>query len=100
MIGSFLFGVGSLLIFTMVTTMLTEFMPKKSSSGVAVNNFVRNIVSCIASVVAAPLLSGVGHGWTFTILGIIALASSSVIWAMKRYGPKWRKSMDEKRQAM
>ncbi len=42
-IANFFFGVGSMLVFGAATTMLTEFMPKRSSSGVAVNNFVRNI---------------------------------------------------------
>lgn len=38
MIANFFFGIGSMVIFGIATTMLTEFMPKKSSSGVAVNN--------------------------------------------------------------
>lgn len=67
MIGNFFFGLGSMFIFGMSTTMLTEFMPKKSSSGVAVNNFVRNIFSCIGGVVAQPLVSAIGDGWLFTV---------------------------------
>ncbi|RMZ87844.1 hypothetical protein DV736_g4923, partial [Chaetothyriales sp. CBS 134916] len=38
LIANFFYGLGSLLIFAMVTTMLTEFMPRKASSGVALNN--------------------------------------------------------------
>lgn len=45
-IANFVFGFGSMLIFATATTMLTEFMPKQASAGVAVNNFVRNILSC------------------------------------------------------
>ncbi len=40
-IASFFFGLGNMLVFGAVTTMLTEFTPKRSSSGVALNNFVR-----------------------------------------------------------
>ena len=76
--------------------MLTEFMPKKASSGVAVNNFIRNICSCIGAVTAQPLISAIGNGWLFTGLSVIAMASSVVVWAMRKYGPEWRKSMDEK----
>ncbi|KAJ5190430.1 uncharacterized protein N7498_009415 [Penicillium cinerascens] len=94
MIANFFFGVGSMLIFSMVTTMLTEFMPKKSSEGVALNNFVRNIFSCVGSLVTAPIISGIGNGWLFTILGLVALASSSVIVLMRVYGPRWRVKMD------
>ncbi|KAJ5295921.1 hypothetical protein PENANT_c001G03734 [Penicillium antarcticum] len=94
MIANFFFGVGSMLIFSMVTTMLTEFMPKKSSEGVALNNFVRNIFSCVGSLVTAPIIGAIGNGWLFTILGIVGFASSSVIYLMRIYGPRWRKTMD------
>lgn len=98
MIANFFFGMGSMLIFSMVTTMLTEFMPKKSSEGVALNNFVRNIFSCIGCVVTAPIIGGIGNGWLFTILGLVSFASSGVILLMRLYGPKWRMSMDAKLQ--
>lgn len=94
MIANFFFGVGSMLIFSAATTMLTEFMPKKSSSGVAVNNFVRNIFSCLGGVVASPLIDAVGNGWLFTGLGIIAFFSGGTALAIRRWGPKWREDMD------
>ena len=80
----------------MSTTMLTEFLPKQASTGVAVNNFLRNIFSCVGGVIAAPVIDAIGNGWLFTILGIVGMLSSSVIWAMKHFGPRWRQSMDEK----
>ena len=94
LIANFFFGVGSMLIFAMATTMLTEFMPKKASSGVAVNNFVRNIFSCVGAVVAQPLIAAIGNGWLFTGVGVIATGSSVVVWAMRRFGPQWRERMD------
>ncbi|KAJ6014552.1 hypothetical protein N7540_009143 [Penicillium herquei] len=96
MIANFFFGIGSMLIFSMVTTMLTEFMPKKSSSGVALNNFVRNIFSCVGSFITAPIINAIGNGWLFTILGLLGFASASVIFLMKKYGPRWRLKMDER----
>ena len=94
MIANFFYGIGSMLIFAMATTMLTEFMPKQSSNGVALNNFVRNIFSCVGAVVAAPIIKAIGDGWLFTILGVWTLLSSLTIWAMRRFGPKWRETMD------
>ena len=38
MIATFMFGIGSMLVFSVATTMLTEFIPGKSASSVAVNN--------------------------------------------------------------
>ncbi|CAD0090955.1 unnamed protein product [Aureobasidium mustum] len=91
MIANFFFGVGSMLIFAVVTTMLTEFMPKKASHGIALNNFVRNIFSCVGSLVASPLIDWCGDGWLFTVIGIWCLVSGVlVIWSMKRFGEGWR----------
>lgn len=111
MIANFFYGIGSMLIFAMATTMLTEFMPQRSSSGVALNNFVRNIFSCAGGIVGAPLILAIGNGWLFTILGLWALSSASVIWAMRsrctfanhaslrltspEFGPRWRIKMEE-----
>ncbi|KAJ5659596.1 hypothetical protein N7507_006047 [Penicillium longicatenatum] len=95
-IANFFFGIGSMIIFSMVTTMLTEFMPKKSSIGVALNNFVRNIFSCVGSLITAPLINAIGNGWLFTILGLIGFTSALVILFMKIYGPRWRLKMDER----
>ena len=83
-----------MLIFAMSTTMLTEFMPKKASNGVAVNNFVRNIFSCVGGEVAQPLIAAIGNGWLFTSLGVIGATSGIVVWVMRRFGPKWRESMN------
>ncbi|KAH8701892.1 putative MFS multidrug resistance transporter [Talaromyces proteolyticus] len=91
MIANFGFGIGSMLIFAVSTTMLTEFLPKKSSSGVALNNFVRNIFSCVGTIVTSPIIRGIGNGWLFTIIGLVALVSGlAVLSTMKKFGPRWR----------
>ncbi|KAI9850043.1 MAG: hypothetical protein M1838_006158 [Thelocarpon superellum] len=106
MTANFFFGIGSMIIFGTSTTMLTEFMPpRKSSSGVALNNFVRNIFSAVGGIVTAPLIDGgsggsgserhqvLGNGWLFTILGLWALVSGvGTIVALRRFGPRWRET--------
>ncbi|KAF2683159.1 MFS general substrate transporter [Lentithecium fluviatile CBS 122367] len=96
MMANFFFGVGSMLIFSLASTMLTEFMPKRASAGIAINNFVRNIFSFTGAVVAEPIIGAIGNGWIMTILGLWSLVSGcAVIWAMGRYGSKWRVKMVE-----
>lgn len=77
--------------------MLTEFMPKKSSSGVALNNFIRNIFSCVGVVVTEPLIRAMGVGWLCTMVALFAWISSNLgIWLLLRNSSKWRKMMDKK----
>lgn len=76
--------------------MLTEFVRKRSSGSVAVNNFVRNILSCIGTIVAAPWMKGVGIGYMMTALCIICLLLRSVgILPINKKAQKWREAMDE-----
>ncbi|KAF1813459.1 major facilitator superfamily transporter [Eremomyces bilateralis CBS 781.70] len=96
MIGNFFFGMGSMIVFAMSATMLTEFLPGRASNGVAVNNFVRNIFSCVGALIAEPLIGAIGNGWLCTILSLVAVISGSfVILTMKKYGEAWRQKMTE-----
>lgn len=95
-IANFFFGIGSMTVFSMATTMLTEFMPKRASSGVALNNFVRNILSCVGTIVGVPLINAMGNGWLFTMIALVSLITgTSVILSMKKFGPQWRIKMDK-----
>ncbi|KAK1245491.1 hypothetical protein MKX08_005120 [Trichoderma sp. CBMAI-0020] len=95
-IGSFIFGAASMLVFSAATTMLTEFVRKKSSAGVAVNNFVRNILSCVGVIVAAPWINAIGVGWVFTAVSLFCMVAGYIgIWTLRRNAPRWRKDMDE-----
>lgn len=95
-VANFFFGVGSMLVFSMATTMLTEFMPKRASSGVALNNFVRNILSATGAVVGQPLIDAIGFGWLTTGIAVIAwLGGNMALFAIRRNSEKWRKKMNE-----
>lgn len=100
-IPNFFFGMGTMLIFGAIATMLTEFLPKKSSSGVALNNFVRNIFSCIAVIVTEPLLNAMGVGWLCTMVALFAfIMGNCCIWVLTKNSAKWRITMDEKMKTL
>ncbi|KAI1483139.1 MFS general substrate transporter [Daldinia eschscholtzii] len=95
-VANFFFGVGSMLVFSAATTMLTEFMPRKSSNGVALNNFVRNIFSCVGGIVGQPLVNAMGIGWLMTMVGLISWVSGNLaIWLLRKNSRKWREQMDK-----
>uniref|UniRef100_A0A093VJ17 Quinidine resistance protein 3 n=1 Tax=Talaromyces marneffei PM1 TaxID=1077442 RepID=A0A093VJ17_TALMA len=92
MIANFFTGFGMIIIISVGITMISEFMPG-DSRGLAASVFIRNVLGCVGTVVAAPMLSTLGNGWTFTLWAFVALASSLVIVAVTKYGPRWRESM-------
>ncbi|KAI0885830.1 major facilitator superfamily transporter multidrug resistance [Annulohypoxylon maeteangense] len=95
-VANFFFGVGSMLVFSAATTMLTEFMPGRSSSGVALNNFVRNILSCTGGIVGQPLIDVMGVGWLMTLVGLVSWISGNVcIYFLRKNSRKWRAQMDK-----
>ncbi|KAH8718473.1 MFS transporter OpS2 [Beauveria bassiana] len=90
MFANFVFGLSTMLIFSLAVTMLTEFIPRKPSSGVAVANFLRNIFSCAGILLGDPLLRIEGYGWMFTGLTILASSGIGVVWWMRNKGTIWR----------
>lgn len=96
-VASLVYGAFGMILYGAVTTVLTEFTPNRSSSGIALNNFVRNILSCTAAVVAQPLIDAMGTGWMCTMVALFALVTTLAALAMlKRQRVQWRVSMDRK----
>ncbi|EMD86246.1 hypothetical protein COCC4DRAFT_31524 [Bipolaris maydis ATCC 48331] len=96
MISNFFFGIGSMLVFALVNTILTEFMPRRAASGIALNNFVRNMCSFVGAVVAEPILTAIGNGWLMTILGLWSVTTGlAALYALSRWGERWRGAMIE-----
>jgi predicted MFS family arabinose efflux permease len=99
-IASIFFGLGMMLVMGTVQTALTEFTPKRSSSGVAMANFVRNVLACTGAVVTQPMIDGIGNGWMCTLIGLLAFVTGiSAIASLRIWGPQWRVLMDRKLNA-
>ncbi|KAH6634372.1 major facilitator superfamily domain-containing protein [Chaetomium sp. MPI-SDFR-AT-0129] len=99
-VANIFFGLGCMLVFGAVNTMLTEFTPKRSSTGVAINNFVRSTLACIGAIVTQPLIGALGTGWTCTMIGLFAwVTGNAAIWALKTWAPEWREEMNRKLNA-
>ena len=97
MIGGFLFGASSMILFGLVTTMVTELPPNKPASGVALNSMGRNLFACVGFAIAQPLIDVMGNGWLFTAAGIVMLVTGFLaMGGLRRYGAGWREGMSEK----
>ncbi len=91
MIAGFLFGASSMLLFGLVTTMVTELLPQKPASGVALNSMGRNLFACAGFAVAQPLIVVMGNGWLFTAAGGVMLVTGLLaVGGLRRWGAGWR----------
>ncbi|KAL8838845.1 MAG: hypothetical protein Q9170_001967 [Blastenia crenularia] len=96
MLANFIAGFSAMIIFGLVTTMLTEFLPAKPASAVALNSMGRNFFACLGFAVAQPWLEASGNGWMFTTAAAIMVVSGfGIIEALRRWGAVWRESMNE-----
>lgn len=94
LVGSFLFGLSSMVVLGNSATYLIDALPGRGSSGIALNNFVRFIFAAIATFVAEPMKTGMGFGWMYTFLGLLAVVSSIAIFSIRKWGNKWRNEAD------
>lgn len=83
-------------MFNLTTTMLTEFVPKRTSTGVALNNLLRNTLACIAAIVAQPLMDTIGNGWLFSAVCFICLPSVGILIVLQMKADKWSGEMASK----
>ncbi|KAJ4159561.1 uncharacterized protein LMH87_008459 [Akanthomyces muscarius] len=100
LIANFFFGFGFMLISSVTMTVMTEFVPGSTTTGVAVTNLVRNTLGCVAAIVADPLIQAIGNGWTFTIAFFICILSGALMIFMKRNWELWRKEMEAIREQL
>ncbi|KAK1979539.1 LOW QUALITY PROTEIN: major facilitator superfamily transporter [Colletotrichum cereale] len=92
-----LYGLGMMVSYGALVTMLTEFNPRRASTGMAINNFMKNIFSTAAAMVTQPLTVRLGPGWFCTSFGLLALVVTiPAIVLMRRKGPQWRVIMDKR----
>ncbi|KAI6114953.1 major facilitator superfamily domain-containing protein [Pisolithus croceorrhizus] len=71
-------------------TLLVDLLPAQSSSVTACNNLVRCAFGAASVSVIGLIFNGVGAGWTYTILALISLSTSPMIWLIVWLGPRSR----------
>lgn len=100
LVANLFFGLSSMVVMGTAATYLVDALPGRGSSGIAVNNFVRFILAAISAFISAPMNKGMGYGWMYTFLAILAALSSLCVWAIRQWGLKWRSEADFERMYM
>lgn len=83
-----------------LTLLRVDLFPDKASTASAASNLVRCWLAGVGTAIIAYMLQGLGWGWCYTLLGIIWLLATSLLWVEYRWGMNWREERrlrDEKK---
>lgn len=94
LIGSALFGLASMLVIGCTLTYLTDLLPGKGATGVALNNLVRQILAAVATFVTEPAIKGVGTGVLYSIYAGVVTIFVICVWILKKRGADMREKYD------
>ncbi|KAI1476996.1 MFS general substrate transporter [Daldinia eschscholtzii] len=74
-----------------LNVLLVDVNVGSAGAATASNNLTRCLIGAAATAVIGPMINGVGIGWAFTILGLIYIVFSPMLFFILKYGMKWRK---------
>lgn len=80
--------------FNVTSTMLVDFYPLSPATATAANNLTRCLLGAGATAAIVPLINVIGKGWSYTLLGLLLIGTSPMLWYVYFRG----KDMREKRR--
>ncbi|KAJ5700754.1 hypothetical protein N7536_003767 [Penicillium majusculum] len=96
---SFFVGGFDTCILAAFSTLVVDLFEKKSFGVTASMNLARCLLSTAGTAAIEPMIQAVGTGWAFTILGLICLVTSPLVFAEYQFGTAWRDKRKAKLQA-
>lgn len=85
LIGNFTTGA-----FNVFSTLIMDINLKQPATAAAANNLARCGVGAAFTAFAQPLVNKIGIGWTGTVVAGLWVLMTPALWAVVKWGPKWR----------
>jgi MFS family permease len=76
--------------FSSLNTLVVDINIESPATAVAANNLFRCLFGAGAVAAAVPLIDKIGMGWTCTFVAGIWLVFSPILWAVFKWGQRWR----------
>ncbi|KAF4626764.1 hypothetical protein G7Y89_g11392 [Cudoniella acicularis] len=73
-----------------MSSLAVDLFPESPAIAMAACNLVRCLVAGASAAAVSPMLSGMGWGWCFTFLGLLALLNLLLLWPEWLWGMEWR----------
>lgn len=84
--------------FNPLSVLIIDLHRTRAASASAATNLTRCLLGAGATAVANPMIEAMGNGWTFTLVGLIELATLPILIPVYRNGMKWRAQKKEKEE--
>ncbi|KAF7596910.1 hypothetical protein BBP40_011955 [Aspergillus hancockii] len=91
MIGSALFGAGTILVYSGIFTFLVDAYPSYAASALAANSFARSSFGGIFPLFGAQMYNRLGLNWASCLLAFLTLAMLPFPYLFYKYGARIRK---------
>ncbi|OJJ32214.1 hypothetical protein ASPWEDRAFT_117312 [Aspergillus wentii DTO 134E9] len=89
-IGSALFGAGTILVYSGIFTFLVDAYPTYSASALAANSFLRSMFGGIFPLFGIQMYNKLGYHWATSLLAFLTLAMLPFPYLFFRYGSRIR----------
>ena len=76
--------------FNVMSTLLVDLYPLSPATATAANNLVRCLMGAAGTAVIIQMINAMGRGWCFTFIAAVVFFTSPMLWAVTKYGPRWR----------
>ncbi|KIW30388.1 uncharacterized protein PV07_06133 [Cladophialophora immunda] len=73
-----------------ISTLLSDIYPGNVSTASAASNLIRCILGAVGAAVVDNMLTGMGLGWCFFLVGLLMAAATAFLWVETRWGMGWR----------
>jgi multidrug resistance protein len=94
----FLMGVGMIGFNNSSSVLIVDIYPSNAGAAVAANNLTRCLIGAAASAVIVPMINAMGVGWAFTVLGVLYIVLSPMLFLIMNKGIQWRAEIREKEE--
>jgi len=94
----FLVGFSLIGVNNTMSVLLVDIKPGAAGAAVAANNLTRCLLGAIFSAVIEPMINAMGQGWAYTLIGMLYILFSPMLFAIMAKGIEWRKKMKAKKE--
>lgn len=92
----FIMGYALVAAFQVLNVLMVDIYPGQAATATAANNIVRCELGAAASAAIVPMSQAMGNGWSYTLLALIFVAYSPLLFWTMNSGVKWRQAKKAK----